>query len=85
MSALLEFSSCTRQVHVVSCYASTRAASREEKDHFFNQLNAFMSTIPAGEHYMISMLALVPGLIKMMMMMLVMNEAEYWDHMGIEQ
>ena len=52
-SALLEFSNCVRWVHVVSCYAPTRATSREEKDHFFNQLNAFMSSIPAGEHYII--------------------------------
>jgi len=51
VSARLEFSN--RRLHVMSCYAPTRAASREEKDNFFNQLNAFMLSIPAGEHYVI--------------------------------
>ena len=50
---------------------------------FFNQLNAFMLSMPAGQEsitssLMISILTLVPGLIEMMMMMLVMNGVEYW-------
>ena len=40
VSALPEISSCTRQPHVISCYAFTRAASREEEDNFLTELNA---------------------------------------------
>ena len=37
------------KLHVVSCYAPTRAASRQEKDTFFDELNSILSSVPAGE------------------------------------
>ena len=39
------------KLHVVSCYALTRAASRQEKDTFFDELNNILSSVPAGEKY----------------------------------
>ena len=53
LSALLEFTGCTGRLHVLSCYAPTRAALREDTDDFFNQLVAFMSSVLVGEHYII--------------------------------
>ena len=41
------------RIHVVSCYAPTRAASREYKDAFFQELNNIISGVPAGETYII--------------------------------
>ena len=41
------------RIHVVSCYAPTRAASREDKDAFFQELNNIISGVPAGETYII--------------------------------
>ena len=38
-------------MHVVSCYAPTRVASRQEKDTFFDELNTILSSVPAGEKY----------------------------------
>ena len=34
LSALLEFTGCTGRLHVLSCYAPTRAALREDTDDF---------------------------------------------------
>ena len=42
---------CGRRLHVFSCYAPTFAASREEKDSFFNSLQDAISLIPANEPY----------------------------------
>ena len=53
VSALLAFTGRTGRLHVLSCYAPTRAAQREDKEDFFNQLAAFMSSVPVGEHYVI--------------------------------
>ena len=53
LSALLEFTGCTGRLHVLSCYALTRAARREDTDDFFNRLVAFMSSVPVKEHYII--------------------------------
>ena len=40
-------------LHVVSCYAPTRAASREMKDEFFLELGHMLSSIPSGEKYVV--------------------------------
>ena len=40
-------------LHVVSCYAPTRAASREMKDAFFLELEHMLSSIPSGEKYVV--------------------------------
>ena len=37
----------------MSCYAPTRAASRQEKDTFFNKLNCISSSVLAGEKYVV--------------------------------
>ena len=39
------------RLHVLSCYAPTFAASREEKDKFFDLLQDALSAIPSGECY----------------------------------
>ena len=39
------------QLHVLSCYAPTFAASREEKDKFFDLLQDALLAIPSGECY----------------------------------
>jgi len=44
--------SCGR-LHVLSCYAPTFAASREEKDHFFDTLQQALSVIPSNECYVV--------------------------------
>lgn len=41
------------RLHVVSCYAPTRAASRETKDAFFQELENILSTVPQGEKYLL--------------------------------
>ena len=41
------------RIHVVSCYAPTRAASREDKDVFFQALSNIISGVPAGETHII--------------------------------
>ena len=53
MSAHLAFTGCTGWLHVLSCYVPTRAAQHEDKENFFNQLAAFMSSVPVREHYII--------------------------------
>ena len=37
----------------MSCCAPTRAASRQEKDTFFDELNIILSSVPAGEKYIV--------------------------------
>ena len=39
------------RLHVLSCYAPTFAASREEKNSFFDLLQDALSSIPAEECY----------------------------------
>ena len=38
-------------LHVFSCYAPTYAASREEKDNFFDILRQALSVVPSEECY----------------------------------
>jgi hypothetical protein len=40
-------------LHVFSCYAPTRAASRAEKIRFYGDLQQALSTIPSGESYIL--------------------------------
>ena len=53
MSAFLAFTGCTGQQHVLSCYAPTRTAQREDKEDFFNQLATFLSFVSVEEHHVI--------------------------------
>ena len=54
VSACLQLGGRSRdKLHVVSCYAPTRAASRQEKDTFFDELNSILSSVPAGEKYIV--------------------------------
>ena len=39
------------KLHIVSCYAPTRAAGRQEKNTFFDELNSILSSVLAGEKY----------------------------------
>ena len=41
------------RLHVVSCYAPTRAASRETKDTFFQEIENILSAVPQGEKYVL--------------------------------
>ena len=41
------------RLHVVSCYAPTRAASRELKDAFFQELGNVLSRVPQDERYVL--------------------------------
>ena len=45
-----------KKLHVVSCYAPTRAASKEEKDNFnfYDDLGAVLSSIPKSDLYVVS-------------------------------
>ena len=40
-------------LYVLSCYASTFAANREEKNAFFDTLQQALSTVPADECYVL--------------------------------
>ena len=40
-------------LHVVSYYAPTRATGRQEKNTFFDELNSILSSVPAGEKYIV--------------------------------
>ena len=40
-------------LHVVSCYAPTRAASRQVKDTFFQDLESILAALPIGQKYVI--------------------------------
>ena len=54
ITATLEISSGrSGQLHVLSCYVPTFAASREEKNSFFDLLQDALSSIPAEECYVI--------------------------------
>ena len=44
---------CDRKLHVMSCYASTRAASRLDKDKFSTVLDNFIASVPSRENYVI--------------------------------
>ena len=41
------------RLHVVSCYALTRAARREVKDAFFQELDHIFASVPSGEKYVV--------------------------------
>lgn len=41
------------RLHVISCYAPTRSARREEKDQFYDELDAILSSIPTDEKYIL--------------------------------
>lgn len=41
----------SNHIHILSCYAPTFAASREEKDEFFNTLQQALSGIPSRESF----------------------------------
>ena len=41
------------KLHVVSCYAPTRAASRQMKDAFFQDIDSILAAMPTGEKYVI--------------------------------
>lgn len=41
------------RLHVLSCYAPTRAASRETKDKFFQDLENALASIPSEEPYIV--------------------------------
>ena len=43
----------TSRLHILSCYAPTFAASRAEKDNFFNYLQEALDEIPPNETYVI--------------------------------
>ena len=43
----------TGRLHVVSCYAPTRAASREAKDTFFQEIENILSAVLQGEKYVL--------------------------------
>ena len=54
VSACLHLGGRSRdKLHIVSCYAPTRAASRQEKDTLFDELNSILSSVPAGEKYIV--------------------------------
>ena len=40
-------------LHVLSCFAPTRAARRTEKDKFYNELQQALATIPSDQSYVI--------------------------------
>ena len=41
------------RIYLVSCYAPTRTASRENKAAFFQELERIISSVPSGERYVI--------------------------------
>ena len=44
---------CGGRLHVVFCYAPTRAARREVKDAFFQELDHMLASVPSGERYVV--------------------------------
>ena len=52
-ACLLMPGSRRRKLHVVSRYAPTRAASRKDKEAFFQMLDSFISLVPSQESYVI--------------------------------
>ena len=54
VSACLQLAGCgSQKLHVVSCYAPTRAASREDKEAFLQVLDDFLSSVPSKESFVI--------------------------------
>ncbi len=53
VSACLQFAGCDRKLHVMSCYAPTRAASRLDKDKFSMVLDNFIASVSSRESYVI--------------------------------
>ena len=51
--AFLEFPGRARQLHVLSCYAPTWAAGRQDKDNFLNQFDVFITLVPVSDCYVI--------------------------------
>jgi len=41
------------RLHVISCYAPTRAASREEKAKFYDEISTILDEIPISDTYII--------------------------------
>ena len=44
---------CSKQLHVLSCYAPTYSSSREMKEAFYNDLQQALSEIPSHEMYVV--------------------------------
>ena len=54
VSACLQLAGCgSQKLHVVSCYAPTRAANREDKEAFLQVLDNFLSSVPLRESFVI--------------------------------
>ena len=54
VSACLHVGEGTKtKLHVVYCYAPTRAANKQVKGAYFQDLGSILATIPAGEKYVI--------------------------------
>ena len=54
VSACLQVTgSAGSRIHMVTCYASTSAASREDKETFFQELENIISSVPSGEIYIL--------------------------------
>lgn len=54
VSACLQMDgSAGSRIHIVSCYAPTRAASREVKEAFFQELENVISLVPSKEKYVL--------------------------------
>jgi len=53
LSACLDFGGRIGKFHVMSCYAPTRAASRQDKDNFFQQLDTFLTSLLAGDRFVL--------------------------------
>ena len=54
MSACLQVYKGSRgRLHIISCYAPTRAANRETKDEFFQELENIITSMPTRERYII--------------------------------
>ena len=52
-ACLLEGEGTKTKFHVVLCYAPMRAASRQVKDAFYQDLGSILAAIPIGEKYVI--------------------------------
>ena len=77
VSAILKVGCGRRDVlHVVSCYAPTYGASREEKDSFYSSLQEVLSAIPSQECYVLL------GHFNAQVGSRLGDEAEWYDEMG---
>ena len=52
-ACLLMGKGCGGRLHVLSCYAPTRAARREVKDAFLQELDHMLVSVPSGEKYVV--------------------------------